>query len=383
MTQTEFFTYVNLNPRSLNIWYDQSGPPYVIRGVSIPVIDKTNEDSKTYLSQVEEVSIPLSGGSVDHITLKVLQSSYVLSQGYSCYILLVDPFTVDSIGNTLQKDATVLLSPATDVATFADSPYNVLGGSVENVRQSTYIMKSDRYKVGTLTNPTYTGPLNINQILSGSATRASVQDSLYSSLSWIRSRYDGAKTSIVDYKTDPALAGRTFLGADFASGSDINQINYLLSSSQVVYKDFFYAGTSDTPGFDNKGLSGYKFSGSYNATITKPLYIVSTTSNKNPLIVPKIGDLLTTGTTGTEEIMKINAIGTVNNFPVTYSLDVQRGWNGIAQPIANNTIYNIKSVQIYNIENNKLSGVPKGIVLVKETGKSLGIDKLGYVISSI
>lgn len=382
MTQTEFYTYVNLNPKSLNVWYDENGPPYTIRGLSVPVVDKTDEDSKTYLSQVEEISIPLSGGSVDIITLKVRQSIYILSSGVSCYILLVDPTTVDSIGSTSEKNVKVLLSPTTDVATFAQSPYNTLEGSIEDARQSTYIMQSDRYKVGTLTNPTYTGPLNIDSLLAGSATKANIQESNYSSLSWIRSRYDGTKTNVLDYKTDPALTGRTFLGADFASGSDLNQINYLLSSSQVVYKDFFYAGNSDTPGFDNKGLSGYKFSGSYNSTITKPLYIVSTNPSKNPVVVPKIGNLITTGINGTEEILKITAVGTVKNFPVTYSLDVQRGWNGVTQTINNDIIYDIKPVQVYNIENNKLSGVPKGVVLVKETGKTLGIDKLGYVISS-
>jgi hypothetical protein len=382
MTQTEFFAYVNLNPRSLNVWYDQSGPPYIIRGVSVPVVDKTNEDSKTYLSQVEEISIPLSGGSVDRITLKVKQRKYVLSSGYSCYILLVDPLTVSSIGSTVPATVSVLISPTTDIATFEDSSYNVLGGSIEDTRQSTYIMKSDRYKVGTLANPTYTGPLNINQIISGSAPKANVQDSNYSSLSWMRSRYDGAKTNVLDYKTDPALAGRTFLGADFASGSDVNQINYLLSSSQVVYKDFFYAGRGDTPGFDNTGLSGYEFQTTYNTTQNKVLYIVSTDPGKNPFITPRVGDLITTGNTGTEEIMKITAIGVVETFPIRYSLDVQRSWNSVVAEIPSIPIYNIKSVQIYNIEGNRLSGVPKGLVIVKETGKTLGIDRLGYVVSS-
>lgn len=383
MTQIEFFAYVKLNPRSLNVWYDESGPPYTIRGVSIPVIDKTNEDSKTYLSQVEEVSIPLSGGSVDHITLTVQQRIFILSLGYSCYILLVNPLNVNQIGSRLDSNVKVLLSPATDVVTFADSSYNVLIGSVGDTRQSTYIMQSDRYKVGTLANPAYTGPLNIDALLKSSATKANIQDSSYSSLSWTRSRYDGTKTSVLDYKTEPALTGRTFLGAEFSSGSDFNQINYLLSSSQVTYVDFFYAGTADTPGFDNTGLSGYVFQQNYSKT-DQIIYLKSAIPAKIPFRAPKIGDLLSTGTSGTEEVMRVYGVETIEIFPIQLVMFVQRGWsNSLAKDLTvSSSYYHIEPVQIYNIEKNKLSGVPTGLIVVKETGRTLGLDQLGYVVSS-
>lgn len=383
MTQTDFFAYVNLNPSSLNVWYDESGPPYTVRGLSIPVVDNTGEDSNRYLSQVQQVSIPLFGGSTSNITLTVRESIYVLSLGISCYILLVDPLKVDSIGNTITGDATVLLSPTTDVATFADSAYNTLGGSIQDLRQSTYIMQSDRYKIGTLANPTYTGPLNIEDLLTNSAAKANIQDSNYSSVGWTRSRYDGTKTSRNDNKIDPAIAGRLFTGAEFASGSDVNQINYLMSSSQVDYKDLFYAGKGDIPGFDLSATTGLKFVESY--TATDKVIRVSSINLKNPRYTPYEGDLIVNNRTpGSPELIKILQVGREGStLPVTYTLKVTRGYFSSANIIdSSDAVYRATPVQIYNIDNNKLSGVPKGIILVKETGKRLGIDSLGYVIST-
>jgi len=390
MTQADFFSYARLYPNLLNIWYSTVGPPYTIYGLSVPVLDKANEDSTTYLSQVEEISIPLIGGSLDYITLKVQQRFYAISKNIGYYLLLVTPYSIDSIGSTSVNNSKALLSPSLDVSTFADSPYNVLGGSIEDSRNSTYMMQSDRYKVGTLNNPSYTGPLNIDALLSGSATRASIQDSNYSSIGWLRSRYDGTKTNRADYKVDPALAGRLFQGADFASGSDISQINYLLSSSQVDYKDFFYAGKGDIPGFDLsiatdlRFITNLKNPVNYPSTEVVGLWASSINTATNPRYYPMQGDIIAVNYLTTPELMKITNVGIVGtNRPVTYSLDLIRGYYSTAATISPPTVITRAApVQIYNIENNKLSGVPKGLVIVKETGKTLGIDSLGYVISS-
>lgn len=390
MTQSDYFSYVAVYPNSLNVWYDEGGPPHTIRAVSIPVLETNGESSKGYLERVEEVSIPLSGGSESRVTLEVLSRIYGLSIGIEYYILLVKPLTVLSIGDTTVRRTTVLLSPAIDIETFADSPYNVIGGLVEDARDSVYIMQSDRYKVGTLSNPTYTGPLNIDALLSGSATKASVQDSNYSSIGWTRSRYDGAKTNRIDYKVDPALAGRLFQGADFASGSDRNQINYLISSSQVEYKDFFYAGKGDVPGLDLSVPTGLRFianpdnPSSYPADETGSLWVSSKSLTVNPTYYPIEGDIIVVNPLTIPELMKITNVEKVSdNLPVTYSLDLVRGYYTDSAPIAVLADINrANPVQIYNIDNNKLSGVPKGVIVVKETGKTLGIDPLGYVVYS-
>lgn len=383
MTQQEFYTYVSINPTQLNVWYSDTNSPYTIYGLSIPVIDKTGEDSKTYLSQVEEVTIPLSGGSVNRIALKVRQSIYGQSLGAKYYILLTDPVIISNIGSPLLNTSKILLSPTIDVANFADSPYNVLEGYVNASRQSKYIMKSDRYKVGTLRNPAYTGPLNINYLLSGSATKANIQDSNYSNTAWIRSRYDGSSTSILDYKIEPALTGRVFEGAQFGTGSDINQINYLLSSSQVAYKDLFYAGKGDTPGFDISTDIAYKYVQATNPGIS-PVYIGYTKTDVNPTYTPKIGDLIVNKSGNDTELMKITkVVRFTNQLPITYSLDVIRSYYSPTIPVSENSNVSLaRPVQIYNLEANKLSGVPKGLILVRETGKLLGIDSLGYVVSS-
>lgn len=390
MTQADFFSYAKLYPNKVNVWYSEGSSPYTIYGLSIPVLEQNGDDSTKYLSQVEEVSIPLSGGSVSTINLKVLSRIYGLSSNIGYYILLVSPVEVTSIGSSVVANSSVLLSPSVDSTLFAESPYNALGGSIQDTRQSTYIMQSDRYKIGTLADPTYTGPLNIEQLLSSSATKASIQDSNYSSIGWTRSRYDGTTTNRIDYKVDPALAGRLFQGADFASGSSVQQIDYLLSSSQVDYKDFFYAGKGDVPGFDLSVSTGLTFIANfanpinYPATTGTGLWVTNQNPTTNPRYSPVVGDIIAVNYLTTPELMKISLVRRVGEtLPVTYSLNVTRGYYSTSQTINFGTnITRAAPVQIYNIDNNKLSGVPKGLIIVKETGKTLGIDSLGYVISS-
>lgn len=381
MTQADFFSYTKLYPEKINVWYSEGSSPYTIYGLSIPVLEQNGEDSTKYLSQVEEVSIPFSGGSLDRLVLKVMSRVYGVSSNIGYYILLVRPIEVASIGSSVVANSSVLLSPSIDSALFAESPYNALGGSIQDTRKSTYIMQSDRYKIGTLANPTYTGPLNIDQLLSGSATKANIQDSNYSSIGWTRSRYDGTITNRTDYKVDPALAGRLFQGAEFASGSSVNQINYLISSSQIIYKDFFYAGKGDVPGYDTSAQTGLKFLNAQDTDDFEKIKVSNSNPSKTPRYTPILSDTISTPS---GELLKITrVVRDGSTLPVTYSLDVTRGYFSPAASInANDLVLRASPVQIYNIDNNKLSGVPKGIILVRETGKRLGIDSLGYVISS-
>ena len=239
-------------------------------------------------------------------------------------------------------------------------------------------MQADRYKIGTLANPTYTGPLNINELLSGSAVKADVQDSNYTVTGWINGRYEGSKTDRVDYKTEPAIAGKFFDGSEFPSGSTTGQINYIISSSQVVYKTFFYAGAGDTPGFA-KQYSGYKLNNDYSTTSN--IIYVSPEQVGSILQVPKAGEFYSQ--LGNTEVLRVNAVSVVSTIPTIYALFVTRGYFGVPQPLLINTgLDRILQVQVYSVEGNKLSGVPRGQVLVKETGAVLRLDSLGYVISS-
>jgi hypothetical protein len=87
----------------------------------------------------------------------------------------------------------VVLQPFID-ADFATSDYNVLGGNAVEARINPFYMDID-YSTNALQ------AVNIEQILSGSATRATVQQSNYTYASHINGRYNGSKTNSINYNT--------------------------------------------------------------------------------------------------------------------------------------------------------------------------------------
>lgn len=386
MTQQEFYRHAQLHPDQVNIWYDDTqGSPYTLRAITIPVLDTTTpiyQDNSAALEGLQEVTIPLSIGS--NITLKVVSGFVVKSRPASSlvdikyYYYNIQPLTIPTIGNLSISTDKLIFAPSIDAYKFNQSNYNVLKGNIQASRQSGYIMQADRYKIGTLANPAYTGPLNINELLTGSAVKADVQDSNYTSTPWINARYEGSKTDRVDYKTEPAVTGRFFDASEFPSGSTQGQINYLISSSQVVYKPYFYTGIGDLPGFQLE-YSGYVNVRNY-APETKQITIIPETSGRN-LVAPKEGDLFQQY--NSNEIFRVDTVGILGVAPVSYLLFVTRGYFGQPQNLTASSLLNkVTQVQVFSAEGSKLSGVPKGQLLVKETGKILRLDPLGFVIAS-
>jgi hypothetical protein len=386
MTQEEFFAYTQLHPDQVNIWYGTGGPPYTLKAITVPVLDSNTppQDRSRLLENVQQITIPLSTG--DNVTVNVTSVTQAQSPGTSVmpvtryYFYNIEPLTLPNIGNIGIAAGALVFSPSLDTFEFADSPYNILEGSIELSRQSSYIMEADRYKIGTLANPTYTGPLNIEELISGSATKADVQDSNYTTTGWINARYEGSKTDRIDYLSEPAISGKFFEASEFPSGSTSSEINYLITSNQVVYKEYFFAGTGDTPGLEKED-SKYIPTANYNENAT----IIAVTTNAlgfTPAIF-RVGDLISPALTPTAEIMRVEAVGVLSTLPLVYSLVVTRGYFGNPQPISLGSSFSrVNLVQIYNVTGNRLTGVPRGQVLVKETGRILKLDSLGFVISS-
>jgi len=378
MTRQEFLAHVQIHPNQSNVWYDDS---YTIQAISVPVLDNNHQDITSYLVLVQHITLPLPSGI--QITLNIVARQLVTGtiNGVlvSCYLFDVAPIVVSAITPISESNVNLNLLPAIDDAEFYDSPYNVLHGSIEQQRSSTYIMQSDRYKIGTLANPTYTGPLNISQLLSGSASLAHVQDSNYTVAGWINARYRGSKTDRNTYKTEPAIGGSIFQGAEFPISASISQLNYLQTTGQILYKELFFAGTGETPGF-NATDSGYKLTTTSISPDQSLIYIQQAPDSTAILKIPKVGDLLKIES----EIVKIELAGvnTVTN-PPTYVLQVTRGYSSIpASHTFGTTIQHVSQVQIYNIVGSRLTGVPKGQIIVQQTGELLKLDSLGYVVSS-
>ena len=376
MTKEEFLAYAQINNNEVQVWYDETGPPYVLRGLTVPVKtqDIPSVDIADYLEQVQQITLPLNpDGSV---IVDIIQRSLIeISPLIKYFFFEITPKHLPEV-NSPALDSYIILSPSINSTDFNTSPYNILVGSIDTLRQSDYIMQSDRYKIGTLDRPYYTGPLNIDALLTGSAARANVQDSNYSNTGWTNSRYEGTKTSTVDYKTTPATTGRVFLGAEFSSGSTVPQINYLISSSQVVYKDFFYTGTGDTPQVNSK-WANYEISRS---SIYPDILYIKPSNYPFAYILPKVGDIVFIDSQA--ELMKVTLVDLDPDNQNWYALYVIRGYNNtvISSYDSGDEMKILTSVQIFNLKANQLSGVPKGRVHVKETGELIKLDSLGFIV---
>jgi len=401
MTQAEFIAYVQLpvNVVNVNIWYTQTAP-YTILGITIPTLDANQVNITPFLDQVQELTIPIEiAGTQQDITLVISTRELHSTPNGNFYFFLVEPYVVTSITlpSFIGIDASVSFTPAIDGTIFNESPYNILQGLAENIRKSNYIMFSDRYKVGTLALPAYTGPTNIDALLSGSAEKADVQDSLYSDTGWINARYEGTKTSDVDYQVNPAVSGKIFSAAEYPLLYDTAQIAYQVSQSLVIYSNYFYTGLGDSPGFNSDYIDFLAISGSNYNQDSDIFYIKHTTGGNPGPLLPAVGETIafqsTLGTTlGTDfEVVQVTGAFLFAISPIiVYGLEVTRRYGGtpdsaITTPISpqnNCSLFTIQPTQLYELTGNKVVGLKKGLLLVEDTGKLLTIDSYGYVVAS-
>jgi hypothetical protein len=379
MTQAEFLAYCKIYPSQVNVWYTDTAP-YTIQGMSVPVLDLNLDNNTPFLTQVEKVTIPLPGGGT--VTLDITQISITtvntVGQGaVSFFFLLTTPSILTGTLTSNVIAGNISFSPSINGVIFNTSPYNAIGGVVQNSRTSEYIMESDRNTIGIPGNISYTGPTNISQLVSYSASKADVQDSNYSDTGWINARYNGTETNINDNLVNPAVNGRVFEASVFPSSSIQSQIRFQQSQSQVVYKEYFYTGTGDIPGFSNIP-TGFQATQQFDEFTSVVFVDTAPYITSNPF---EIGDIIYFGNDPTGEICRIQQIGLVS--PTTLSLLVIRGVNQKFQTIANDApVSKLFQVQVYELEGNRLQGVPRGLVLVKETGQILTLDSLGYVINA-
>lgn len=398
MTQAEFTAYAQITPNQLqvNIWYTDTAP-YTIQGITVPTVNILGQDITAYLDQVQQLVVPISiGGSTQDISLDVVTRQSYITPGGNFYFFTVTPYVVSSITQDAFTGtlAEVSFTPAIDVNVFNESPYNVLHGLVEETRKSDYIMLSDRYKIGTIGLPGYTGPTNINQLLSGSASLADVQDSLYSDTGWKSARYSGTKTDFNDYKVDPAVTGKIFKGAQYPySGlsADLTPIRYQISSSIAIYSDYFYTGEGDTPGFSSTYIANIVVSGSAAVGSTN-IYVKHASGGDPAPYLPAIGDTIAfDGGAGSTlgdnfEIAYITGISLFATSPIIkYVLNVTRDYNGSVTSVALNdgdTLFTLLPTQILKLSSNKATGLNKSLLAVQETGRILTLDNFGFVIKS-
>ena len=414
MTSLEFSAYVAIYPKRLNVWYSDASP-YKILGVSIPTLTSppSVKDISKYIENLTKISIPLSTGGTVKVPLLTKTKQTVTDTtsptGTSTYYICTVPPTDIPQPTSPLIAGTAIFAPSITVGDFSNSPYNATQNSIEASRTSEIIMQSDRYKVGTLSNPSYTGPLNIDLLIINSASKASVQDSNYSDTGWTRGRYIGSTTNKNTYGATAAESGRVFQGAYYTKGITADQIKFQISGSQVVYEDYFYAGVGTTPGI-SKQNTGFTLTGSFGipwtggsgtspsnySTFETVLYYKygnTFTYAPKPL---QAGDLIYVnnidGSSGTE-LIKVISSGNPIIYPtyVLYSMTVQRAYLAesmtptyqILSADQNVPIQKATLSTIYKVAGNKLQPVEEGKLVVKESGAILALDPTGVIYKTL
>lgn len=282
----------------------------------------------------------------------------------------------DFIGN-------VIIEPVDSPVAFLYNDYNPFIGNVQENRSSQYRSVSDR--VASTLSPT-----NLASILADVAIKATVQDSNYSSTGWTNARYEGSKiTTATNFGVDPILQGVSFQGALFSLTATDTYINNL-SDSDIKYSQYISSGELIEPRYvvEKTGLE---------ASTTLAIgaeYLTFKNTSGDKLLPIKVGDLLITSSSlFQKEIVQVKNPSTAIYYPyedistdefgTTYTLYVQRGYDGTPQETLPSTsnLYRIVTTRIYNVATVGTETIQAGKVKVQGVDEILYTDLEGLVVS--
>lgn len=390
MTQQDFLNIAQLNPSTLNVWYTDTN---VVLGLTIPVLTIASppDNILEILQQVRTITLPLNATSSVVLTVltRSIQAVSVGGAVVQYYFFTVTPASTGG-ADTIISNGQIILEPGYSGVAFLASPYNVLGGSIEDQRVSNYIMKSEE------NNRSKQYPLlpgNINALQSNTAERSNTQDSNYDLTGWSNARYDGTKTDRYNYGTvEPAMTGKTFNGSYFANNVANGTIQ-TQSVADLVFENYFYSSQQDVP-TPTLRFTGFSLYTSINESATEVKMVTNTQFTGSYQINP--GDLLVIGDTAAPgaygytnnyEVMQIvsvtpEAIIVPTQFILT--LQVKRGWNGTTTTFYSdgNNIMKVDPTRIFKLYGSRVEVAEGGKYRVKDTGQILYVDKLGVLMQS-
>jgi hypothetical protein len=375
MNEQEFLIVAGNQKTAVNIWYTDT-LPYTIKGITVPTLDsKGGQDISRYLQQVEVITVAISEGK--YISLSILETT---SLG-SYYYFRVKEVTIQDTGDQFIAGSPLYISPGILGSDYTNSPYNIIQGTAQVSRQSQYVMQSDRASQTT----TQVGagiPTNIENLQSGLATKAYIQDSLYSDTGWTRARYDGTPTTAITYGgIDPAIQGNVFKGSYFTRTTLDSRI-FSQSEANITYTDYLFTGTQEIPQYTTEYTNSTLTT---NIGETQQIISISNTSKTAMQIRP--GDLLKFSSNATPpanlpEIFQVKSVNIIS--AIQRDLTVVRGWDqtptrSLASTSPTKFLHKITPVQIYKLSGNKIQGESRGKVKVQQTGDIIYTDILGFV----
>jgi hypothetical protein len=391
MTQEDFLNIAQLNPDTLNVWFTDTND---ILGLTIPVLTLASppDNILNILQQVQTITLPLNATNsvVLHVLTRSMQSVIVAGVEKQYYFFTVTPIHVGT-ADTVISNGQIVLEPGYTGLSFQASGYNVLQGSIENQRASSYIMIAEEGN-RSLQYPLLPG--NIDALQANTAERAYVQDSNYSITGWTKGRYNGTKTDKYNYGTiDPAITGKVFNGSYFATNVTDGMIQSQ-SSTDIVYENYFYSSIQDIP-TPTLRFSGFVLYTAITTVQQTNIDLYTTTANTssyqiNPGDLIAVTDGTYIGNYGYGSNYEVMQVVTVTPLPITVpneyriNLTVNRGWNGTVPDTytVSNDIMKLDPTRIFKINGSKIEVGERGKYKVKETGEILYVDKLGTLMQS-
>lgn len=259
---------------------------YTIIGCTIPIVPKNTQLSETQvinlLKQVEKITFTLTNNEqTEQVILEVLSKSENFGQNiHNFYYYVVKPTTItttilnsftqlpgnqffepiqttETELNDFYKNISIIFEPFITDLQFGFSEFNATISNAINARTSTKVVESDR-------NTSTILPSNFNAIISGSATPAKIQDSIYQEVGWNNARYKGSKTTAQGYgNVPPTINGTEFLGEQYALNTSSSVITQAPYEARVI-QNFFYSGDTRLPRLQ---FSQYDFGSGYSEII--------------------------------------------------------------------------------------------------------------------
>jgi hypothetical protein len=349
--------------------------------ITVNAFSINGQTNNTYiesvLEQIETVKFTFNNSSYELVITGI--TYYPASNPFFYYT--VEPAYVPNYNDAaqyVQATRPITFTPYLLDVQFGFSEFNPLISNASVGRKSDRIMVSDRLE-RTIT------PSNIQALLSESAEKAEVQDSLYSDTGWSNARYVGSETNAQQSAgIAPTVVGRTFTGQIFPTGSDTD---YICALDGRLEQELFH--TADTV------LPTFKL-GDFSVTLGAVFGTLQTQLSYSSLSLFASGSLaigdvlrgdLPTGV-GQYEYMKIQGIDTSLN-KITVRRDIYNGWPGTEYWFANypsNSVFRkVERFDIFRFENtgqNRIQLVNNSRVYVNGNNTIVDTDDYGQIVSS-
>lgn len=390
MTELEFILAHTQDPKeyntpyTININYDEIGDGKgKITGITvtnIPLISSDIRNVEEQLGQLEEITFRIDNQKYTCKPETIEHYPNTAQPEYSFYYYRITPI-IFTIGTLEGIEIPVNVQPYLDQTLYKNSDYNPLINNVEDQRTSYIVMECDR-NYGTV------NPSNLQAIQSGSATKASIQDSLYSDTGWTNSRYNGTKTSSQNYLgLIPILQGSTFTGEVFA-----NQIsNGLICSYSLADRKtstLFTTGKDLVPKYNGLLATRYKAAEAItSATATRVKLAITTDSLYISSSLVYVNDIIALSNGLSTEYMKISNIEEVENGRIEVTVlraYEQKPTLPLSNIPVNTPVNRLDSTSLYTYGKigKDVAQIPKLKVWVQSTDTILFTDSYGAVTGS-